>query len=56
MADEGAMGGDDELDIGEMPLEPEADSLLPGDVKMEIDFIDQDHAFVEDSGISPLFV
>ena len=39
LANEGAVRRHYELDVGEVALEPEPESLLPGDMKVQIDFI-----------------
>jgi hypothetical protein len=41
------MRRDNELDIGEVAFEPEAESLLPRDVEMQVDFIDEDDTTME---------
>ena len=39
LADHGAVARDDELDLGEALLEPEADLALPGRMQMRVDFV-----------------
>ena len=48
MADERTVGGDDELDFGEMSGEPEANAPLPGGMKMGVYLVDEHDSRVLD--------
>ena len=44
LADERAMGGDDELDIGEMIAEPMSNPRLPRGMQVGVDLVDDDNS------------